>query len=209
MVLNCSGYLMNCDEAMFGVQKASLNMFWKYSPSSTNLPSDWLRSKSFPVDEQERKIQWMTVLILHSLRRKSTFLLTCGKRSLVSDTQNDIVVSWITLWITLWGMIKVYWLDFNLQFGSWCLLRFFITVFMQWRTMARLFTSLLYATRRYRLDPKATTVDERHWLGEGGRLCLDWRNPSPSQRLCVESWPTQQRAEHGALPEYQHPRLQA
>ena len=65
----------------------------------------------------------MTVLILHSLRRKSTFLLTCGRRSLVSDTQNDIVVSWITLW----GMIKVYWFHFNLHFGSWCLLRFFIT----------------------------------------------------------------------------------
>ena len=35
------------------------------------------------------------------------YLLTCGRHSLVSGTQNEIVVSWITLW----GMIKVYWLD--------------------------------------------------------------------------------------------------
>ena len=70
----------------------------------------------------KEKHKWMTVLILHSFRRKSTFLLTCGRRSLVSDTQNDIVVSWIHLW----GMIKVYWLGFNLHFRSWCLLRFFI-----------------------------------------------------------------------------------
>ena len=34
-------------------------------------------------------------------------------------TQNEIVVSWITLW----GMIKVYWLDFSLRFRSCCLLR--------------------------------------------------------------------------------------
>ena len=44
---------------MLGVQKASFNMFWEYSPSSTNLASDWLRSKteSSAVDEQERKTQ--------------------------------------------------------------------------------------------------------------------------------------------------------
>ena len=40
-----SGYLSNGDEAMFGVQKALLNMFWEYSPSSVNLASDWLRAK--------------------------------------------------------------------------------------------------------------------------------------------------------------------
>ena len=34
-------------------------------------------------------------------------LLTYGRRSLVSGTQNVIVISWITLW----GMIKVYWLN--------------------------------------------------------------------------------------------------
>ena len=51
------GYLLNCDKAMFGVQKASLNMFWEYSPCSTNLASDWLRAKIFPVDEEEIKIK--------------------------------------------------------------------------------------------------------------------------------------------------------
>ena len=45
--------------------------------------------------------------VLHSFRREFVYLLTCGRRNLVSGTQNDIVVRWITLW----GMIKVYWLD--------------------------------------------------------------------------------------------------
>ena len=54
----------------------------------------------------------------HSLQRELTYLLTCGRHNLVSGTQNDIVVSWIALW----GMIKVYWLDFSLRFGSGCLL---------------------------------------------------------------------------------------
>ena len=36
------------------------------------------------------------------------------------EVQNNIVVSWITLW----GMIKVYWLDYSLHFGSRCLMRF-------------------------------------------------------------------------------------
>ena len=48
---------MNCDEAMFGVQKASLNMFWEYSPSLANLASDWLRAESSPVDEEAIKIK--------------------------------------------------------------------------------------------------------------------------------------------------------
>ena len=48
---------LNCDEAMFGVQKSSLNMFWEYSPSSTNIGSDWLRAKSSPVDEEEIKMK--------------------------------------------------------------------------------------------------------------------------------------------------------
>ena len=44
---------------MLVVQKASLNMFWEHLPISTNLASDWLRSKTecSPVDEQERKTQ--------------------------------------------------------------------------------------------------------------------------------------------------------
>ena len=71
-------------------------------------------------DEEEIKIKWLTVSILHSLRRELTYTLTCRRRSLVSGTQNDIVVSWITLR----GMIKVYWLNFSQNFGSCCLLRF-------------------------------------------------------------------------------------
>ena len=80
---------------MLGVQKASFNMFWEYSPSSTNLASDWLRSKTecSPVDEQERKTQMDDGVDTSLFRRKSTFLLTCERRSLVSDTQNDTVVS--------------------------------------------------------------------------------------------------------------------
>ena len=39
-------------------------------------------------------------------------LLTCGRCSLVSETQNEIVVSWITLW----GVMKVYWLDLTLAY---------------------------------------------------------------------------------------------
>ena len=47
--------LYSGDEAIFGVHKASLNMFWEYSPSPANIASDWLRAKSSPVDEEERK----------------------------------------------------------------------------------------------------------------------------------------------------------
>ena len=50
-----SGYSSNCDEAISGVQKVSLNMIWEYSSYSTNLASDWLRAESSPVDEEERK----------------------------------------------------------------------------------------------------------------------------------------------------------
>ena len=45
----------NCDEAIFGVQKASLNMFWEHSPGSANIASDWLGAKLSPVDEEEIK----------------------------------------------------------------------------------------------------------------------------------------------------------
>ena len=48
-------YSSNCDEAIFGVQKASLNMFWEYSPYSKNHASDWPRAESSPVDEEEKK----------------------------------------------------------------------------------------------------------------------------------------------------------
>ena len=32
-------------------------MFWEHSASSANIASDWLRAKSSPVDEEERKIK--------------------------------------------------------------------------------------------------------------------------------------------------------
>ena len=61
----------------------------------------------------------MTVLIFHSLWRELTYLLTCGRCSLVSGTQSDTVFSWITLW----GMIILSnWL--SLHFGSCCLQHF-------------------------------------------------------------------------------------
>ena len=47
------------------------------------------------MDEEERKVQMddASVSIIHSLRRELPYLLTCGRRSLVSGNQNDIVVS--------------------------------------------------------------------------------------------------------------------
>ena len=51
-----SGFSSNCDKAILGVQKASLNMFWEYSPSSMNLVSDLLRAESSLVDEEEIKM---------------------------------------------------------------------------------------------------------------------------------------------------------
>ena len=66
----------------------------------------------------ERRV--MTVSLGSSLASEGFFyLLTCGRRSLVSGTHNETVVSWISLW----EMIKVYWLDFSLRFRSRCLLR--------------------------------------------------------------------------------------
>ena len=52
-----SGSSTKCDEAMFGVQKASLYLLWEYSPISANIASDWLRAnESSPVDEEKIKI---------------------------------------------------------------------------------------------------------------------------------------------------------
>ena len=113
-------YSSNCDEAIFGVEKASLSMFWEDSPYSTNIAFGWLRAElSCGWGRNKIKNGWRCRWVLHSLRRKFVYLLTCGRRSLVSGTQNEIVVSRITLW----GMIKEYWLDFNLHFRSCCLLR--------------------------------------------------------------------------------------
>ena len=89
-----SDYSLNCDEAIFGVQKALLNMFWEHSPSSMNTVSDWLRAKSSPVDEEKNKTKkWTRVSLDTSLALEDDFfyLLTCG--SPVSGTQNEIVVS--------------------------------------------------------------------------------------------------------------------
>ena len=44
------------------------------------------------MDEEEIKIK-MAVSILHLLRREFSYLLACGRRSLVSGIQNEIVVS--------------------------------------------------------------------------------------------------------------------
>ena len=52
-----SGYSSNCDKDILGVQKALLKMFWEYSPSSANIASHWLRSKSSPANEEEIKIK--------------------------------------------------------------------------------------------------------------------------------------------------------
>ena len=38
-------YSSNCDEAIFGVEKALLNMFWEHLPYSTNIASDWQRAE--------------------------------------------------------------------------------------------------------------------------------------------------------------------
>ena len=60
----------------------------------------------------------MMVLLGSSLASEGIFyLLACGRHSLVLGTQNEIVVSWITLW----GKNKVYWLYFSLYFWSCCL----------------------------------------------------------------------------------------
>ena len=67
------------------------------------------------MDEEEIKMG--DVSILHSLRRELTHLLTCGRLRLVSGTQNNTVVSGITL-------RGIYIIDFSQHFGSCCLLRF-------------------------------------------------------------------------------------
>ena len=85
---NSSEYSSNCDEAIVGVQKASLNMFWEYLPYSTNLASDWLRSESSPVGEEERKRKWMTVSLGTSLASDGICLFVD-----LLEAQNEIVVS--------------------------------------------------------------------------------------------------------------------
>jgi len=103
-------------EAISGVQKPSLNMFWEHSPYWMIIASDWLRAEL----SCEWRKKWMTVSLGFSLALEGICLFVdLWKAQLVSETQNEIVVSWITLW----GMMKVYWLDFSLHFQSCCLLR--------------------------------------------------------------------------------------
>ena len=57
-----SGYSSSCDEAMFGVQKASLNTFWENLPSSANIATDWLRAKRALLwMKKKEKLKWMAV----------------------------------------------------------------------------------------------------------------------------------------------------
>ena len=51
-----SEYSSNSDEAIFRVQKASLNIFWEHSPYSTIIASDGLRAE-LSVDEEKIKIK--------------------------------------------------------------------------------------------------------------------------------------------------------
>ena len=68
-------------------------MFWKYLPSSANIASDWLRAESSPVDEEDRKIKMDDGVDTSFASKEFTYLLTCGRCSLVSENQNDIAVS--------------------------------------------------------------------------------------------------------------------
>ena len=46
------------------------------------------------MNEEKAKIKMDDgVAVFHLLRREFVYLLTCGRRSLVSETQNEIVVS--------------------------------------------------------------------------------------------------------------------
>ena len=47
------------------------------------------------MDEEEKKLKMDkgVARFFHSLRREFVYLLTCGRRSIVSGTQNEIAVS--------------------------------------------------------------------------------------------------------------------
>ena len=68
-------------------------MFWKYFASSANIASDWLRAKSSPVDEEKRKRKMDDGFDTSFASEEFTYLLTCRRCSLVSENQNDIVIS--------------------------------------------------------------------------------------------------------------------
>ena len=102
-----------------GSKKASLNMFWEHSPYWTIIASDWLRAELSCGWRKNKDKNRMTVSVGSSLASEGICWLVGGAALIVSETQNEIVVSWITLW----RMMKVYWLDFSLNFRSCCLLR--------------------------------------------------------------------------------------
>ena len=109
-----------CSKIYSGSKKVSLNMFWKYLPSSANIASDWLRAESSPVDEEEIKIKMDGGV--------ARFFSCFGGNCFICWLVGGAALSLGPSWITLWGMIKVYWLDltwldFSLHFRSCCLLR--------------------------------------------------------------------------------------
>ena len=69
--------------------------------------------QSSPVDKEEGKIHMddASVSILRLLPRELPYLLTCGRRDLVSGDPE-----WYSSWITLWEMIKVSWPDLTLAY---------------------------------------------------------------------------------------------
>ena len=75
--------------------------------------------QSSPVDEEKIKMDDSVARFFTRFRGNLFICWLVEGAALSRRTQNEIVVSWITLW----GMIKVYWLDFSLHFRSCCLLR--------------------------------------------------------------------------------------
>ena len=49
-------------------------MFWEYSPSSTNIVSDWLRAESSPVDMEVMKIKMDDDVARYFTRMGGNFL---------------------------------------------------------------------------------------------------------------------------------------
>ena len=68
---------------------------WEHSPYSTIIASDWLRAELScgSVKKKNEKKTTKKNGVARLFTRFGGNLLTCGRRSLVSETQNDIVVS--------------------------------------------------------------------------------------------------------------------
>ena len=96
------------DGRQSGVQKDRLGNFqWKNCSTELRLYTGFLRLL-VASEVSEGGVWYVRAWELW----RQVWLPTCGRRSLVSGTQNEIVVSWFTLW----GMIKVYWLDLSLAY---------------------------------------------------------------------------------------------